>query len=135
MSLDNTNGNYSPPATIPTITSGFYQPTSSAEVNIDGLIAFDRATYLRVDNVVTVSGQLSMAIDTALLQTTFEITLPVGAVFSMQGQLSGVINCGESASMSGSIKANITNHTAEISIIPPDFLNNTWTYVFTYRLT
>lgn len=45
--------------TIPSLTSGTYTPTRSAEANTDSNVTMSEAQYLRVGATVTVSGRFT----------------------------------------------------------------------------
>lgn len=115
------------------IISGVYSPTRSAEANLDANVTMTQAQYMRVGNVVTVSGRFT-ADPTAAVATSFEMTLPVASNIGAVEDLAGTVACGGIASMSGVAIGSVANDTAVIQWIATDVASQTWSYTFTYRI-
>lgn len=118
------------------ITSGYYSPTASDEINVDSRSVFD-AQWIRVNNRVTVSGGFSWD-PSSDGSTSFEIDLPFPSDLGDVFELSGSGASGELYYGSVQIKAETTNDTAEfIWMINPseiDFDNHYYSYTFTYLI-
>lgn len=71
--------------------SGTYTPTLTNVANLDGSTAY-QCQYMRVGNVVTVSGRFDVDITTISTQTQLDISLPIASNFS------GAHNAGGTAS-------------------------------------
>jgi len=100
-------------------SSGSYTPTISGIVN--GIVVDPiAATYIRVGNIVTVSAQLDITMDTGEVTGSFEIELPVVSDFTSQKQCFGLLQWsygGELAEIVGlSIGAEVTNNTCIVGL-------------------
>jgi hypothetical protein len=71
-------------------SSGSYTPTISGEVN--GIIVTpNSATYIKVGNIVTVSAQIEIQLDTGEVDGSFEMSLPVASDFTNGKNLFGLM--------------------------------------------
>ena len=99
-------------------SSGSYTPTFSGEVN--GIIVTpNSATYIKVGNIVTVSAQLAIQLDSGETYGAFEMSLPVASDFTSQKQCFGLMQYsfgpGTLAEIVDlSIGAETTNNTCEV---------------------
>jgi hypothetical protein len=101
-----------PAATDGNIFSGTYTPTLTSVANIDSTTAY-ACQYMRVGNVVTVSGKIT--IDAAAnVTTTVRMSLPIASNFASQQQCAGsfVAAVSNTANLSGQIYADATNDAA-----------------------
>lgn len=116
--------------------SGTYTPTGTNVANA-GTITSDGAQWLRVGNVVTVSGKMQVLPTAGSTLTRIRITLPVASalsealVFECVG-VAGVSSA--SAHAPGVVIANIANDEAEIQFYSMGTGTNNVTYTFTYRV-
>jgi hypothetical protein len=101
------------------LSSGSYTPTISGIVNgiyVDPIAA----TYIRVGNIVTVSAQLEITLDTGETTGAFEIELPVASNFTTIKQCFGLMQFsygGTLAEIVGlTIGAEVTNYTCLVDI-------------------
>jgi hypothetical protein len=101
------------------LSSGSYTPTISGIVNaiyVDPIAA----TYIRVGNIVTVSAQLDITLDTGEVTGAFEIELPVASNFTTIKQCFGLMQFsygGTLAEIVGlTIGAEVTNYTCLVDI-------------------
>lgn len=106
-----------PAATDGNIFSGTYTPTLTNinRVDIAGSTAF-ACQYMRVGNVVTVSGKVNIAVTSTGL-TQLNMTLPVASNFSAEENCAGVAQVyysGGAFSEVAGIMADITNDRAQI---------------------
>jgi hypothetical protein len=113
------------------ITSGTYTPTLTNVSNLDGSTAYE-CQYLRVGNVVTVSGKVD-ANPTAAASTELGISLPIASNFAANQ------NCGGSASSTvaeapAAILADATNDRARMIWVATNTANHDMTFSFTYRI-
>lgn len=97
------------------ITSGTYTPTVSNATNLDSNTP-RVCQWMRIDNVVTVSGGIALDFTAAGVESTYQLSLPVASDFAQTFQCAGSAfydnlnnNLGE-----GYIKANVANNTAEV---------------------
>ena len=101
------------------LSSGNYTPTISGIVNA---ITVDpiAATYIRVGNIVTVSAQLDITMDTGETTGAFEIELPVASNFTTSKECFGLMQwsfVGTLAEIVGlSIGAEVTNNTCLVQL-------------------
>lgn len=112
--------------------SGTYTPTLTNTTNISASTA-RLATYMRVGNTVTVSGQLDID-PTAAGAVLLGISLPIASNFSTAYQLGGVGSSIAIANESYGIEADSTNDRASMKNIAVSTANHTVTYQFTYQV-
>ena len=118
------------------VFSGTYTPTLT---NVDN-VTISTATvchYMRVGNVVTVGGQLSMTATAANTDTQVRITLPVASTFSNARQLGGsggALNSGEYGE-SVVLGADTTNNIAFLRGRPTVTTNQQYNFSFTYLVS
>lgn len=98
-------------------SSGSYTPTISGEVN--GIVVTPiSATYIKVGNIVSVSAQLDIAMDTLELSGSFEIEIPVASFFTTAKQCFGLMQYSYSGILAEivalTIGAEVTNNTCEV---------------------
>ena len=114
------------------IASGTYLPTGTIETNIDSFTAYD-CQWLRVGNVVTVSGSIN--IDAALATTTTELrlSLPISSEFA------SVLSCGgngtsHASSHYFSIFSDNVNKGVTFKSANMNTANTTYSFSFTYLI-
>lgn len=100
-------------------SSGSYTPIISAEVN--GIVVTPiAATFIKVGNIVSVSAQLDIVMDTGEVTGTFEISIPVASNFTSQKQCFGLLQfsySGVLAEIVGlTIGAEVTNNTCFVDL-------------------
>lgn len=117
------------------LDSGTYTPTLVNTLNVAASTAH-KCQYLRVGNVVTVSG--SVAIDpTAAAPTTTQITisLPIPTRLVDGTDCSGVASCNlVDGQTSGVITGNLGVDVAGLSFRASDLANRIWYFTFTYEV-
>jgi hypothetical protein len=96
--------------------SGSYTPTFSGYVN--GIaVTPNSATYIKVGNIVTVSAQLRIVLDTGETSGSFEMSLPVASDFVSQKNLFGLMQYSVMVEIvNATISAETTNNTCAIDI-------------------
>lgn len=114
-------------------TSGIYSPSFTSVANLD-TITGSNAQYMRVGNVVTVSGTFTADPTVTLTQTTFGMSLPVASNFGNSFELAGVAACGNIASQSAEVDADPTNDRANVTWVASDTTSQNWSYTYTYQI-
>lgn len=115
------------------VGSGTYTPTLTNTTNVAASTAFE-CQYMRVGNVVTVSGQISLTPTAASAATALGITLPIAADIVGGRNLGGTAVCGAAAGLVGQITGDPTNDRALFSAVPSTNAANTWSFSFTYMV-
>ncbi len=82
------NAIYNKIESIPTLVNGTYTPTVSNLTNISST-TLNNFQYMRVGQVVTVSGSLYVTITTTLTITNFALSLPIASNFTNLGDAGG----------------------------------------------
>lgn len=116
-----------------TQAAGVYNPTRSAEANLDSNVTMTEAQYLRLGATVTVSGRFT-ADPTAAGAASFEITLPVASNLGAAEDVAGVAFCGSIAGQGAEIIGVAANDTAKVQWIAVDTTSQTWSYTFSYQV-
>ena len=115
-----------------TITSGTYTPTITGVANVAGSTSAV-CQYMRVGDVVTVSGQVLID-PTAAVVTSFRLSLPIASNFAITPQ------CGGAGGFQGTtidhvdITADITNNEAFMAFIASVTTNSSVNFIFTYLI-
>lgn len=123
-----------PAATDGNVFSGTYTPTLTNTTNVAASTAYI-CQYMRVGNVVTVSGQV--AIDaTATGLIVLEMSLPVASNFSQTRQAGGTFSAYTTgtAKEQGCISAQSTNDTLEFRAVVTEVANLSYFFSATYQV-
>jgi hypothetical protein len=101
-------------------SSGSYTPTISAFTNGIEADAIS-ATYIKVGNIVTVSAQIGIQLDSGEVDGTFEMSLPVASDFTSVKNLFGLMQYSYGGGILAEIVqleigAQITNNTCAVAI-------------------
>ena len=115
------------------LAHGTYTPTLTNTTNVDSSTA-RLATYLRVGNSVTVSGQLDIDPTITATATLLGISLPIASNFSTAFQAGGTAFATGVAGMGGGIEADATNDRVSLKFISSDITNQTMAYTFSYQI-
>ena len=93
--------------------SGTYLPTVSNQVNTVGVpIVNGNAKYVRIGNIVTVYGEISVdPVAITPTATTWELSLPIASSLAFTYNLSGHITGGDFIE-GGGIRAQVANNRA-----------------------
>jgi hypothetical protein len=124
-----------PAATDGNVFSGTYTPTLTNTTNVTSSTAVE-CHYMRVGNVVTVSGQVLFTATSASADTQVDMTLPVASNISVARQVGGAGGCisagefGESVAIVGIAATD----TAGFRCRPSVTTNQTYNFSFTYRV-
>ena len=73
------------------LSSGLYTPTITDGANTDGTPSVNECQYLRVGDVITVSGSVFVDPTAADTQTDFEMSLPIASDLTATSDLAGTI--------------------------------------------
>ncbi len=92
-------------------SSGTYTPTISGEVNAI-VVDVNYATFIKVGNIVSVSAQLDIAMDTGELTGAFELSLPVASNFTNKKQLFGLMQWSYEGTLAEIVDLNINAEVA-----------------------
>ena len=120
---------------LKTAGSGVYTPTLAGVANIANGTA-SPAQWLRVGQVVTVSGRLDIVTTAAAnTQTQIGISLPFPSALAASGECAGVIN-GSTGTLiePGTIAADITNDRANAVWYSTQTASHAFIYQFTYSV-
>jgi hypothetical protein len=132
LSISST-GVTSPATADGNVFSGTYTPTLTNGANVSSSTA-TACHYMRVGNVITVGGQLSITATAANTDTQVTMTLPVASTFSFARQLGGsggALNAGEYGEPIVLV-GNTTNNAAFVRGRPTVTTNQQYNFSFTY---
>ena len=119
------------PKTI--ITSGTFTPTLTNTTNIDASTAFE-CQYLRIGNVVTVSGKVDVDATTSGSSTVLGMTLPFATTFGNQEECGGVGNYTALSTSGPGIYADTTNDRALFQWLAGASSNQRIMFTLTYQV-
>lgn len=124
----------SPATTDGNIFSGTYTPTLTNTTNVAASTAYT-CQYMRVGAVVTVSGRVDID-PSAQQDTILGVSLPIASNFSANENLGGtfVSQQATDAKVPGVIYADSTNDRATFFFRPTVTTNQSYTFIFTYRV-
>jgi len=114
-----------------TVTSGIYLPTA-ANVSNTSDITIDTAQFMRVGNVVTVSGRIAFT-NTLNSPSQISITLPVATIVSSERAVAGTAN-ENIAEKIGIIRCRTGTNDALLEINGLNTSTYTVYYTYTYRI-
>ena len=124
----------SPVSTDGNIFSGTYTPTLTDTTNIASSTAF-QCQYIRVGNVVTVSGRVTIDPTSSGTLTELSMTLPVDAALADQEELAGVFaGSGSGTGNCGNIRAETSTENALFQFIPDSGASRTYFFTLTYLI-
>jgi hypothetical protein len=106
-----------PAATDGNVFSGTYTPTLTNVTNVASSTAVT-CQYMRVGNVVTVSGQVSITATAGAATTVLDMSLPIASAFTLERQAGGVFSNG--GNKYGRVAANATDDRFSFSYNAPD---------------
>lgn len=115
------------------ILSGTYTPTLTNTANIDASTTHV-CQYLRVGNVVTVSGYVNVDPTTAGVQVTLGISLPIASAFANPEDCGGTASATNLAGQVAGIFADAANDRATMSWLAVDVTSHAMPFSFTYRV-
>ena len=114
------------------LAAGTYTPSLTNVANLDGSTVYV-CQYLRVGNVVTVSGRVDVNPTTTATSTQLGISLPIAVGdFTASNQLGGVASSLTSPGEVAGIYADTVNERAQMQWITSDTANHAMLFTFTY---
>jgi hypothetical protein len=116
------------------LASGTYTPTLFNTTNIAGSTS-NTCQWIRVGNVVTVSGSISIAPTSASTASVLGISLPIASALATGNQLAGtaVRTKNTTTKLCGDIQADATNDRAVLNFFcDTDAASFSWMFHFTY---
>lgn len=113
------------------IASGTYTPTITGVANYSSSTS-DVATYIRVGNVVTVSGSLSVT-PSGVGTLVFRFNLPIASNFTLSTEVTGSAQ-DESLYDITSIAAHVSTDQALIQCSASDTTNRLFSYIYQYEV-
>lgn len=117
------------------IEEGTYSPTFTNTSNVSSFGTVNAASYMRVGDMVTVSGRVYVNPISANVNTQFRMTLPVSTTFSLFAELGGVLYSKNSQSLGGAILADTTYEQARFQYInTSDIYGREFAFIYMYRL-
>jgi len=115
------------------LVSGTYTPTLAIVANLDATTAFE-CQYMRVGNVVTVSGQFNADATTTNTDTSMTMTLPVASTFTTGEQLGGVFSAYRPVAHGTVGKVTASGSLAGLQWYPISTINQAYSFTFTYQI-
>lgn len=117
------------------VESGYYDPTFSDSTNMAAEpLNADSLNYLKIGNVVHVSGNITIDATADSTATVLEIDLPFEIEDTGESLISGVASfVSGTVYMTGTITSNTAGDEALIRFYPTNQSANAWNISFTYR--
>jgi hypothetical protein len=118
----------------PTIVlSGTFTPSPTNDVNLDAFTAYE-CQYLRVGDVVNVSGKISLDASSSATTTSIELDLPFVSTFTNDREAAGTGWSSEITGAGFQISSVGSLTTVKISFISLDAATHEYSYHYTYRI-
>lgn len=114
------------------IVASTYTPTLTNVANVDASTAY-ALQYIRVGNVITVSGKIDVDPTAGATLTQVGITLPVASDLAQAYQCAGIV-ASPGTNGYGWIRGDATNNRAEAFFVPGATSNQEFYFHFTYRV-
>jgi hypothetical protein len=119
--------------TIPVLASGTYTPTLTGVANITATGVY-QCQYLRVGNVVTVSGRCDVNATAANVLTRVGITLPIASNLGALEDCAGTVGPASTQNLGGAVYGDAANNRAELQLFPTTSGAIGYGFTFTYRI-
>jgi hypothetical protein len=118
---------------LPVLESGTYTPVLTALSNVDVLVA-NECQYMRVGNVVTVSGRIQVDATASATLTTVSCSLPIASTFTEESNLGGTGSYKALFSTNVIFSIYAGNNDAEFRAYPTTTANMLVPFSFTYQI-
>ena len=118
---------------IPVLASGTYTPTLTNVTNVAASSVLGTCQYMRVGDVVTVSGYLEIDPATLGVDTYLAASLPIPSNISNNNDLGGSASCWN-IQQSCAIYGDAANNVAGFRYVPTSTANGAFSFTFTYRI-
>lgn len=116
------------------IYSGIYTATVTGVTNCTGT-ATTNCQYMKVGNVVTVSGRFFVQATVINAFTEANISLPISSDITSPEQCGGTAMHNNGTTMfMASIRGNVSTNVADIYLSPSNTSNNVYYFHFTYQV-
>lgn len=115
------------------IASGSYTPTLTNVANVAASTAY-QAQWIRVGNVVTVSGKVDVDPTASATLTQLGLSLPIASNIGAAEDCSGTAHASAIASQGAAILGDATNDRAQMDWIAGDVTNQPMYYTYTYEV-
>jgi hypothetical protein len=113
---------------------GTYTPTLTNTTNIGASTAY-LSQWVRVGNVVTVSGKIDIDITTTLLASDLGVSLPIASAFTNERDCGGIATSDSEQTANIRIKADATNDRAQFVWTGQAGTGNlSYSFTFTYLI-
>ncbi len=112
------------------LSQGVYTPTFTGTTNVASSTP-SQCQYVKVDSVVTVSGQIDVT-PTAAGATELQLTLPVSSDFTAAGQCAGTA-C-NAVSLAAGICADTSTNRARVRFTAPSGAAQTFYFTVSYQI-
>lgn len=119
--------------TIPTLASGLHTPTLTNVTNLAASTAY-ACQYMRVGDVVTMSGRVDVDPTTTGVSTELGISLPIASNLATSNECCGTAFASAVAGQGAAILADGTNNRARMVWIAGDVSSQAMFFTFTYRV-
>src|SRR3990167_155323 len=113
--------------------SGVYTPTVSLPVNLDSMPVAQEGQWMRVGNVCTVSGSVSVNPTSTATYTSFDLSTPIPSAFTKPSECGGVAFADDIASMGAAIAADVADRVL-FGWVSTDTTTKTMRYSFTFKI-
>lgn len=120
-------------AVLSILDQGLYTPTLNNVANLGASTAY-QCQWMRVGNMVTVSGKVDADATVAATLTQLGISLPVASNFGAEEDCGGTGVAPGGASQYAAIKADAANNRAEMIWLAGDITNQSFHFSFAYRV-
>lgn len=124
----------SPRSPMAAFDSGTYTPTLTNGANVAASTAYE-SQWIRIDDIVNVSGKVDVDPTAALTATVLGVSLPIPSVIGAEEDVSGV--CGQhsvTALSAGSVNGSTANNIADLRMHPSGAVNAAWSFIFQYHI-
>jgi hypothetical protein len=118
---------------LPVLESGTYTPVLTALSNVDVLVA-NECQYMRVGNVVTISGRIQVDATASATLTTVSCSLPIASTFTEESNLGGTGSYKASFSTNVIFSIYAGSNYAEFRAYPTTTGNMLVPFSFTYQI-
>jgi hypothetical protein len=122
----------SPAATDGNVFSGTYTPTLTNTTNVSTSTA-NNCQYMRVGNVVTVSGRVAVSPTATSTDCLLGISLPISSSITTEQQVAGT-GCRTINSDAGAVFGDTANNRATLRFLASHTSSSGYVFTFTYRV-
>lgn len=113
------------------IESSVYTPTLTNVANLDGSTAYE-CQYIRIGDMVTVSGKVDINPTLTATSTQLGISLPFTSDLAAAEDCAGVAFASGIASQGAAILGDTTNNRAQLQYVASDVTNQPMYFIFQY---